>query len=83
MPRDPENFDPIENALNPFPTIKSKNAVVRLCQEKWGVPVRLHNVRRATNDRTLASHLIGGCCVYSERDVYCWLRSMRRAAADR
>ena len=71
-------IDPIEPTLNPLPTIKGKAAVVEFCNERWGVPVKLHQVRQDTNTRRLASHLISKACVYSERDIYCWLKSMRR-----
>lgn len=72
--------DPLEATLNPLPTIKGKAAVVEFCREQWGVPVNLHQVRQDTNTRRLASHLISKACVYSEVDIYRWLKTMRRSA---
>lgn len=74
--------DPIEATLRCDPTIKGKEGVLDFCNEK-GWPTTLHFIRRATNDRSLASYLISGACVYSELDIYRWLKTMRRSAVAR
>ncbi|WP_006247219.1 hypothetical protein [Mycolicibacterium tusciae] len=78
----PPDPDPIEAELDWRFNIKGKDGVVQAAQAKFGLPVSLRSVRLATNNRTLPSYLIGGACWYSERDIFRWLRSMRRSADD-
>ena len=72
--------DPVEGRLNPFPTIKGHEEAWRVCRERFDVPVTKRAVKSAWISRRLASHLVGGACMFSEVDIYRWLRSTRRSA---
>jgi hypothetical protein len=72
--------EPESLQLNDIPSIKGKAAAVAWYREVLGVEVTMNNVVAATNNRELASYMIGRAVHYAPRDLWNYVTRNRRGA---
>jgi hypothetical protein len=73
--------EPADLNLSDLPTVKGKDGAVCWFRDVLGVPISMNSVIQNTNNRRLASSLLGGAVWYSTRDLWRFVMEQRRSTS--